>query len=52
MVYVENYGLFLKILTIEHKFINTKSALFKAEYSLLHIRMFVGSAADKASQLI
>jgi hypothetical protein len=50
--YVENHRLFLKVRTIEQKLIEAKSAPFKAECSLLHIRMFVGAAADGESQLI
>ena len=38
--YVENHGLYLEVYTIEHNLMNANLARFKAECSLLHMRMF------------
>jgi hypothetical protein len=46
---VENYSLVLNGCTIDQQFMEAKSARFKAECSLLHIRMFVGTAAGHES---
>jgi hypothetical protein len=50
--YVDNFGLSLKVRTIEQKLMDAESARFKAECSLLHIHMFGGSADSAELQLI
>ena len=50
--YVEYKGFSIKTITIDRYFTGVKSARFKAECSVLHIRMFVGDAAENDAQRV